>query len=98
MSHVELERFCEALKVDPELAAPFDLATSIEDLAGLIRAAGFDVTRQDLIDHGGDAGLRDEQLEAVAGGAGRSYASYDSAGSGVAYNSFLERRGRQFGP
>lgn len=69
MSHTELQRFASAALNDTALAGRYAAVRSPADLAGLMRADGYDVTDDEVAAaFHKDPDLSDDQLDAVAGG------------------------------
>ncbi|RJF78452.1 Nif11-like leader peptide family natural product precursor [Azospirillum cavernae] len=70
MSQTEFQRFVTAMQATPALAETYNTAATPADLAGRLRADGYDVTEADITDQAADgAELSDEDLDGVAGGA-----------------------------
>lgn len=73
MSQTEFQRFVTAMQTTPALAETYSTATTPADLAGRLRADGYDVTEAEVQDGLRQAAastgeLSDEQLDGVAGG------------------------------
>ena len=71
MSEVQLKAFREAVQSDASLQAKLNAAGDVETVVKIAKEAGFMITAEMLEIY--QSNLSDEELENVAGGAGRGY-------------------------
>lgn len=77
MSKAEMERFEAALAARPELAQAYGAAAGPAELAARLKADGFALTLQDLLETAG-ASLPDAALDQVSGGRGTPAVDFDA--------------------